>query len=100
MKNMNDFNDITCGISTYSFGFPLFVIERKSDSRSIYLAENQLFGSLICMLQAQRVAKQHVSADLPVLALGFVNIGNFIEFWVGFDVEEDNEVFLILYSSC
>ena len=100
MTNMNDYNDITCGISGYSFGFPIFVIERKSDSGSMYFAENQLFGSLICTLQAQRVAKQRVNEDLPALALGFVNVGNLIEFWIGFDVEEDGEVYPILYPLC
>ena len=34
-----------------------------------------------------------MSVDLPGLTLGFANVGNFIEFWVGFDVEEDTEVF-------
>ena len=37
MRDMNDFNDITCGISDYSFGFPVFDIERRSDSGSMYL---------------------------------------------------------------
>ena len=53
MVEVDDFNDITYGIQGYSFGFPVFSIERESDSGSIYFVENQLFGSLICMLQAQ-----------------------------------------------
>jgi len=50
---------------------------------SLNHAENQLLGALLCMLDSQKIAKARIDNELPVLPLGFANVGNWVSFWLG-----------------
>ena len=76
-----EFSEIACGAVGEQFCFPTVAIERKSDSGSAYFAENQLLGSLCCIYESQRIAKRRFDENLPHLALGIVNVGNWVELW-------------------
>jgi hypothetical protein len=75
--------EIGCGARGAGFLCPTFVIERKSDSGSLFYAENQFLGSLRCMFEAQEILKASINNELPVLPMGLVNVGNLVEFWAG-----------------
>jgi len=76
-----EFSEIACGAVGEKFCFPTVAIERQSDSGSTYFAENQLLGSLLCIYESQRIAKRRFDENLPHLALGIVNAGNWVELW-------------------
>jgi len=76
-----DFAEISCGAASQLFCFPTFTIERKSDSGSSYVAQNQLLGSLLCIYESMKVSHRHIDKNLPVMALGLVNVGNWVELW-------------------
>jgi len=73
--------EICCGARSAGFHCPTFVVERKSDSGSLFYAENQFLGSIRCMLEAQAILKERINSHLPVLPMGLVNVGNLVEFW-------------------
>jgi hypothetical protein len=97
LLSMNDFSDVSCGM-TGEFAFPSFVIERKSDSGSLFFAQNQLIGALRCIFEAQLIAQQKLDQKLPVLALGLVNVGNWIEFWAAWRKYGAHIVYSPLFS--
>ena len=101
LLSVAEFSVLSCGAVGTTFCLPTFAIERKSDSGSCYLAQNQLIQTLACMLEAQRIAKRCICSSLPILALGFVNVGNWVEFWAAWpSVEEDEQVSpLTIYPS-
>ena len=70
-----------CGATGEIFCFPTFVVERKSDCGLLFLAENQLLGTLRCMFDAQKIANCRIDNELPILPLGITNVGNWISFW-------------------
>ena len=76
-----DFAEISSGAASQLFCFPTFTIERKSDSGSSYVAQNQLLGSLLCIYESMKVSHLHIDKNLPVMALGLVNVGNWVELW-------------------
>ena len=76
-----EFSEIGCGAIGEQFCFPTVAIERKSDSESLFFAQNQLLGSLCCIYESQKIARRHFAPDLPLLAIGFVNVGNNVEVW-------------------
>ena len=96
---VSEFSDVSCGAIEDKFCFPTFTIQRKSDSGSCFLAQNQLFGTLRCILEAQMIAKRRINNSLPVLALGLVNVGNWTEFWGAWPSEDDQVILLFIYPS-
>ena len=96
---VSEFSDISCGAIGDKFCFPTFTIERKSDSGSCFFAQNQLFGTFRCILEAQTIAKRRINNSLPVLALGLVNVGNWTEFWGAWPSEDDQVILLFIYPS-
>lgn len=76
-----EFSEISCGAIDEQFCFPTVAIQRKSDSGSSYFAENQLLGLLCCIYESQHIAKWRFDENLPHLALGLVNVGNWVELW-------------------
>lgn len=91
LLSVSEFCDRSCGAISEKFCFPTFAIERKSDNGSCFLAQNQLIQTLRCMLEAQWIAKGRINTDLPVLALGIVNVGNWVEFWAAWPNDEDDD---------
>ena len=75
--------EICCGAGSEGFCCPTFVVERTSDSGSQFLAQNQFFSSLRCIVEAQSILKERINNELPVLPMGLVNVGNWVEFWAG-----------------
>ena len=76
-----EFSEIGCGAIGEQFCFPTVAIERKSDSGSLFFAQNQLLGALCCIYEAQKIARLHFSSTLPHLAIGIVNVGHNVEVW-------------------
>jgi hypothetical protein len=89
-----EFSEIGCGALGEQFCFPTIAIERKNDSGSLFLAQNQLLGALCCIYEAQRIAKLHFSSTLPHLAIGIVNVGHNIEVWAMWPNIVGDQVFL------
>jgi hypothetical protein len=83
MLDMTELLEVTCGANEHLFCFPTFVVERKSDSGSLYAVENQLLGAFRCIFEAQKIAQSRVNQDLPILPLGITNVGNWISLWAG-----------------
>ena len=81
LLQLQEYDELCCGLVGRGFSFPTFTVERKSDSGALYYAQNQLLGTLRCMVESQMVAKRRVDKNLPVLSLGIVNVGNWVEFW-------------------
>jgi len=81
LLSMPELLDLSCGAVGEGFCFPTLVIERKRDCGPLFFAQNQVLGALRCMFEAQTVANRKVDKTLPVLPLGIVNVGNWIEFW-------------------
>lgn len=81
LLSMSELLDLSCGTIGEGFCFPTLVIESKSDCVPLYYAQNQILGALRCIFEAQTIAKRKVDKTLPVLPLGIVNVGNWIEFW-------------------
>jgi hypothetical protein len=75
-----DISSLKCGLAR-PFTFPLFVLERKSDSGSGFVARNQLFTGLLSLYESQTTANAKISANLPVLALGMTNLGDLFELY-------------------
>jgi hypothetical protein len=71
-----EFSEITCGAVGERFCFPTVAIGCKSDSDSVYHAQNDLLGSLCCIYESQYIAKR-----LPHPALGIVSVANWVELW-------------------
>jgi hypothetical protein len=76
-----ELSEVACGALGEQFCFPLFVVERKSDSGALFHAQNQLLGSLSCMYEAQAIVQRKFDKNLPAIALGIVNVGNWVELW-------------------
>jgi hypothetical protein len=76
-----EFGIVKCGLRGRSFGFPLLVLERKSDSGNAYVARSQIFTGLLSIYEAQKVAQEKISARLPILALGLCNVGDYFELY-------------------
>jgi hypothetical protein len=74
--------EICCGAQSEAFCCPTFVVERTSDSGSQFL-QNRFFGSLRCIVEAQSILKERINNEPPVLPMGLVNVGNWVEFWAG-----------------
>ena len=89
-----EFVDLSCGAVGTGFVFPTFTVERKSDSGAVYSAQNQLLGTFRCMHEAQRVARRHFDDTLPIQPMGFINVGNHIEFWGAWEVLQEGKVCL------
>ena len=92
--SIQEFSEIGCGAIGEQFCFPIVAIERKSDSESLYFAQNQLLGSLCCIYASQKIATRYFSPDLPRLAIGIVNIGNNVEVWAMWPKAIDDKVSL------
>ena len=86
--SVQEFSDLSLGAIDDIFCFPTFAIERKSDSGSLYYAQNQLIGLFRCMIEAQAIAQRRISSFLPILAMGLVNVGNWVEFWAAWFGDE------------
>jgi hypothetical protein len=95
--SFSEFSDISSGAIGDKFCFPTFTIERKSDSGSCFFAENELIGTLRCMLEAQIIANRRVSSSLLVVAMGLVNVGNWIEFGGVWPSEDDQVPFSFIH---
>jgi hypothetical protein len=80
--------DLCAGIGQ-SFSLPQIILQRKSMAGgSLFSCQNQLFGGLRCIVSAMRLLKENVDAELDVLALGFCNVGNYIEFWAMTEIDD------------
>jgi hypothetical protein len=81
--------DVSCGLLTTDLiAFPTLVIERQSDHGSLFVGQNQMLASLTCVVEAQRVACKVLGEDLGALALGLLNYGKYVEFWIGFEASD------------
>ena len=88
LLSVQEFADLSLGAIGDIFCFPTFAIERKSDSGSLYYAQNQLIGMFRCMIEAQTIAQRRICSLLPILAMGLVNVGNWVEFWAAWFGDE------------
>lgn len=51
---------------------------------SLYSCQHQLMGGLRCVVAAMQLVETRLKANLPVVALGLANIGNYVEVWCMF----------------
>ena len=75
--------EICCGARVAGLCCPTFVVEGKSDSASHFDAQNQFLGSFRRIVEAQSILHQRINIELPVLPMGLVNVGNWVEYWAG-----------------
>ena len=80
--------DLCAGIGQ-SFTLPQIILERKSMSGgSLFSCQNQLFGGMRCIISSMRLVKENINPELEILALGFCNIGNYIELWSMSEIDD------------
>jgi hypothetical protein len=71
---------ITCG--TGEILLPTVIVERKCLNGGLYVAENQLFGSMLCATTALSVIYARLGIEKQPLVYGFTNVGNTFDLWV------------------
>jgi len=85
----SQYSDLCVGLG-HSFSLPQLILQRKSMAgESLFSCQNQLFGGLRCIVSAMRLLTDNVKAELDVLALGFCNVGNYIELWAMKEIDEN-----------
>ena len=51
------------------------------------------------MIQARAVAQRRISSSLPILAMGLINVGNWVEFWAAWFGDEKQVIPMFNYPS-